>query len=127
MDHKAKMDSFFMGTFVPRPTKQESVTSAHNLVMKFKEAPWGGTSWWCQMCGKWGSDDHANSKEHSTKTHELAACNEMIGVALSMRRFEKEVGLRGQLSSVVSATSGDRKSTPRWATSCETACPKALS
>ena len=50
------------------------------------------------MCGKWGSDDHTNSKEHSTKVHELASCNEMIGVALRMRRFEKEAGLRGMLS-----------------------------
>ena len=98
MDQKATMDFFFMGTFVPRPTKQKSVTYAHNLVMKFKEAPWGGTSWRCQMCGKWGSDDHTHSKEHSTKVHELAACNEMIRVAYSMRRFEEEVGLRGQLS-----------------------------
>ena len=97
-DQKAKMDSFFMGTFVPCPTKKKSVTFAHNLVMRWKEAPWGGTSWWCHLCGQWGSDDHTNSKEHSTKVHELASCNEMIGVALRMRRFEKEAGLRGMLS-----------------------------
>ena len=98
MDHKAKMDSFFMGTLVPRPRKQESVTEAHNLVMKLKKDVWGQDAWWCQACKKWSSDSHINSKEHSTKVHELAACNEMIGVAYSMRRFEEEVGLRGLLS-----------------------------
>ena len=98
MDQKAKMDFFFMGTFVPRPTKQKSVTFAHNLVMRWIQAPCGGMSLWCQLCGRWGRVDHNNSKEHSTKVHELASCNEMIGVALRMRRFEKEAGLRGMLS-----------------------------
>ena len=119
MDQKAKMDFFFMGTIVPRPTKQRSVTLAHNLVTRWIKAPCGGMSWWCQLCERWAVHDHSHSQEHSTKVHELASCNEMIGVALSMRRFEKEAGLRGKLSK--------RRFRDFWATSCETACPKMLS
>ena len=50
------------------------------------------------MCSKWATESHSSSKEHSSKITELAACDEMIGVAPSKRRFESTPGLTGTLS-----------------------------
>ena len=90
---KAQLDKFFSAEFVEVPKSQLSVqrTQRQFIVLKDQQH-------WCNLCSKWAISAHCESKEHLSKIYELAACDEMIGVANSPRRFAGTPGMVGQLS-----------------------------
>ena len=99
MELKRRVDSYFQGKFVGSPLSQESVTAVENQFIVEKYSPeWQCASSYCTLCSKWSSNEHKKATEHNNKVNELAACNEMVGIAHSMRRFDVSPGLPGPIT-----------------------------
>ena len=95
MLHKKAIDEFFTARFTVKPKSALSVAATETRYISERDG-WH----WCNLCKKWLDATHRASTEHTTKVHELAAIDEMIGECSpeSARRWSDTPGLTGPLS-----------------------------
>jgi hypothetical protein len=92
------IDEHFRPKYSPKPKDRESFERAHYNALAAR----GPGEWFCRLCKKavfsGPHDSHTTSALHRQRCEEQAACDEMCGVAESVRRFEEGCGYTGVLT-----------------------------
>ena len=77
-------NSFFEPKFQMKPSTTVSIMRVGQRIV---------TSDKCFLCNAYPTTDHLRSAKHKAKEDEMAAGDEQIGIAVSMRRFAPTLGL----------------------------------